>query len=477
MKKLFVFCLLSVFVLSSCKKDDSETPQVKSISVTKINIENVSYFAIISSNNNLKSYNLKSDSDTTAIPLLCVVDSKGEMKKAFFQYDLDGASNAAKDFVENNLFIVPSEIIPIGNDYIWLHNTNYYVTNRDECPEEIKSAISLLQDDCFQYVIRKKDGGIINLEELKNAMPFIYEASSNSYMSNGYISPTENGFYVRESREFSRIITVIDNGSSTPTIEYIWPNDYAINYFVHNNEDYLVAMASPYPLLEDILWQPIVLFPDGRIETILEQENLLLNRKRNGTFVSVDNKFYYIVAYKNQKDESEVVTYRLNCTQNKVELDSIRTQIVPFVYSDIDYAMPRYSENSTIAFMSRNKLITFSSEKEMFETKEITEFRNVTESFPSTDGCIYGYEDNSLNKIYCYNTITEEVSIHTIDKSSISTQFLHYPHPKFDASGNIFVQSGANTQGKGMIVITDINTDTATPIEANAGIVYLVYKL
>ena len=27
------------------------------------------------------------------------------------------------------------------------------------------------------------------------------------------------------------------------------------------------------------------------------------------------------------------------------------------------------------------------------------------------------------------------------------------------------------------IVITDINTDTATPIEANAGIVYLVYKL
>lgn len=113
-------------------------------------------------------------------------------------------------------------------------------------------------------------------------MPFIYEASSNSYMSNGYISPMENGFYVRESREFSRIITVIDNGSSTPTIEYIWPNDYAINYFVHNNEDYLVAMASPYPLLEDILWQPIVLFPDGRIETILEQENLLLNRKRNG---------------------------------------------------------------------------------------------------------------------------------------------------------------------------------------------------
>ena len=94
MKKLFVFCLLSVFVLSSCKKDDSETPQVKSISVTKINIENVSYFAIISSNNSLKSYNLKSDSDTTAIPLLCVVDSKGEMKKAFFQYDLDGASNA-----------------------------------------------------------------------------------------------------------------------------------------------------------------------------------------------------------------------------------------------------------------------------------------------------------------------------------------------------------------------------------------------
>ena len=224
MKKLFVFCLLSVFVLSSCKKDDSETPQVKSISVTKINIENVSYFAIISSNNNLKSYNLKSDSDTSAIPLLCVVDSKGEMKKAFFQYDLDGASNAAKDFVENNLFIVPSEIIPIGNDYIWLHNANYYVTNRDECPEEIKAAISLLQNDCFQYVIRKKDGGIINLEELKNAMPFIYEASSNSYMSNGYISPTENGFYVRESREFSRIITVIDNGSSTPTIEYIWPN-------------------------------------------------------------------------------------------------------------------------------------------------------------------------------------------------------------------------------------------------------------
>lgn len=467
-KLLFLSCVLSVCIISGCNKNES-SPNVKSVTLSKVGMTDASYFVVVNpSKEALKSYNLKSDTiqREKTIPYLCAMTHSGELEIVSFQYKMEGATDEAKAFVENNLFVVPTSFVSIGQNYIWLRDCRYYVTDETNCPAELQTVISELKNDIYQYVVRKKDGGILDLSEIDH-ITRLYD-NSDFYIPKGYISPTENGFYVLSSN----LLKVTDNNDSKPIIETVLPDNCLINSFVCQN-DAIIAMGRERS--EDGIWKPMVFYPDGKID-ILRLNTKVWDKASYDVVFSANGIIYYVNCIKNELDQSELTTYRLTIGDNTVFVDSLCTQIVPFVYSDVAQYLPRYTEESTVAFMNGNRLISFSSETERFEMKEIAEFNNVVESFPSFDGCIYGYENNSLGKVYRYNLATTEVSELTIDKTAV-VPFGYEPAPEFSASKNIFIQYGENTQGKDMTVVTDIATQTAYYIEAEGKRVSSIYRI
>lgn len=473
MKKFFLLLsLLSACVLSSCHKDKTST-QVTSITLSKVNnMKDVSYFVVVNSlDESLKAFS--PDLDTSnIIPYLCAKSNSGDLEAVTFQYEMEGATDAAKSFAENNLFVVPLNFVSIGSNYIWLRNCRYYVTNENDCPEEMQSVLFELQSNVYQYIIRKKDGVVLKFKEV-DILDRLYLDNSDFYIPMGCISPTEDGFYILTTKTDSRLIKVTDNNTSKPIVENVIPRNCYIESFVCQNNA-VAAMGSLYSA--DAPWTPMVFFPDGNVETLSLRTDFDRIGSQYDVIFSVGGKVYCAICFKNQLDQSELSIYRLNIAENAVNVDSLCTQIVPFVYSDVAQYLPRYTEESTVAFMNGNRLISFSSETEQFETKEIAEFQNVIESYPSFDGCIYGYENNYLDKVLRYNVRTKDVSVFTIDKSDI-VPFGYAPRPEFCASKNIFIQYGESIQGRDMTVVTDVLAQSAYSIEAEGKRVSTIYKI
>ena len=466
-KYFFLMSLFLVCVMTGCRKNENN-PQVTKVTLSKVDIAGVSYLMVVNPiEESLKAYDLKADT-SNLIPYLCARNNSGDLEVVTFQYEMEGATDAAKSFVENNLFVVPTSFVSIGQNYIWLRDCRYFMTNKDQCPEELQTVLSAFDNEIYQYIIRKKDGVVLDLSETESIVR-LYD-NSDFYIPKGYISPTENGFYILTSMENARLIKVTDNNTSKPAVETIVPSNCYIGSFVRQN-DVVAAMG-----LTEERWKPMVFFPDGKIEIVNLRKDTNWEGGRYNVMFSVGGKIYCSVCFKNEFDQSELTTYRLNITELDVSVDSLCSQIVPFVYSDVAEYMPRYSEESTIAFMSGKKLISFSAETEKFEMKEIAEFSNVAESYPSLDGCIYGYENNLLEKVYRYNVNTKEATEIMIDKSSV-VPFGYAPRPEFSASKNIFIQYGENSQGHDMTVVTDITVQSAYYIEAEGKRVSSIYKL
>ncbi|MCQ2958809.1 MAG: hypothetical protein MJ198_01285 [Bacteroidales bacterium] len=475
MKKLVLLAATATIALFSCKKNN-DVAQVKNVVLSHINITEAAYLAV---GENAKQNLLKSETteEQDTMPKLFVIDLDGTMQSIQFQYNAPGISNESREFLNKNLQVLPISFISVGNEYIWMRNCKYVLTDEENYPEELESFVSSLKYSTneYQYLIRKKDGSVIDMNQLKE--DFLSIDPYNDYqVPSGKLYPIENGFYISVADPNPRVVKVTDNGTNVAEITTVAQAN--LNNFVVNKNGIVAGMCYQEDTSYDgYTMKPLVFFPNGTSETIYTYKNW--ESGKNNVIVSIAGKWFFISAIKNYADKSEISIFRISVEDQTVAIDSVRTQIVPFVYSSISNSMPRYSESSVVSYIENGYLVTFDAETEQFSSIEVPEFKT-KDCFQGLNGNMYAYENNLLEKIYVYDVTKKEVSTINTDKSSIVATWGYAPTPEFNASKNAFIQYGQNVNGNFMTVVTDCITGKALCSESleTEGIkVSLLYKL
>ncbi|MBO4589298.1 MAG: hypothetical protein J5711_10435 [Bacteroidales bacterium] len=149
-----------VFTLSACKKDKGDA----AFKLDGINLNGVKYLALGSHGGNAKGQDTQQ--------MLYSIDESGNMQLVAYNYQCDDDGLVTE--IQRNIGITITQIVPVGEKYIWLVGCRYYCDDYSGFSESMQSRIrDMVQHsiDCTEnFLIRKSDGKIFDLNGI-NAFP------------------------------------------------------------------------------------------------------------------------------------------------------------------------------------------------------------------------------------------------------------------------------------------------------------------
>lgn len=173
MKKMlrFVYLAALVVLMVSCKDDD----KFHKFKMNSIDLDGVKYLALASHGGT------KVDGGSQSY--LYSVDEQGNMQVVAYEYQCDDDGVATE--LSRNLTISITQVVPVGDKYIWLVGCRYECDDYSGFSESMQDNIRGLVDHSKQnfgdnFLIRKSDGKIFDLGEVIARFPI------SSYNVPGY---------------------------------------------------------------------------------------------------------------------------------------------------------------------------------------------------------------------------------------------------------------------------------------------------
>lgn len=163
-KTLFALCIVvSLLSLTSCEDEGMDV----SFKIAGININGVKYLALGSPESGSKGADVQS--------MLYSVDENGNMQVVAYEYDCD--ENGLVTELSRNITLSINQIVPVGDNYIWLVGCRYVCNDYSGFSEDMQDRIrgmvehSAWSDIGENFLIRKSDGKIFDLNEAIRAFP------------------------------------------------------------------------------------------------------------------------------------------------------------------------------------------------------------------------------------------------------------------------------------------------------------------
>lgn len=173
MKKLFrILCISALVVMMVACKDDDHNYQFK---MNSVNLDGVKYLALANHGG--------AKEDGSSQSYLYSIDEQGNMQIVAYEYQCDDDGVATE--LSRNLTISITQVVPVGDKYIWLVGCRYQCDDYSGFSESMQDNIRGLVDHSKQnfgdnFLIRKSDGKIFDLGEVIARFPI------SSYNVPGY---------------------------------------------------------------------------------------------------------------------------------------------------------------------------------------------------------------------------------------------------------------------------------------------------
>ena len=173
MKKLFrILCISALVVLMVSCKDDNKFYKFK---MNSVNLNGVKYLALANHGG--------AKEDGSSQSYLYSIDEQGNMQVVAYEYQCDDDGVATE--LSRNLTISITQVVPVGDKYIWLVGCRYECDDYSGFSESMQDNIRGMVDHSKQnfgdnFLIRKRDGKIFDLGEVIARFPI------SSYNVPGY---------------------------------------------------------------------------------------------------------------------------------------------------------------------------------------------------------------------------------------------------------------------------------------------------
>lgn len=241
--------LLSV---GACKKDKEADGSFR---IDSINLSGVKYLALGSHGNG----NTKSEDHQQ---MLYSIDENGNMQIVAYNYQCDDDGLVTE--ISRNIGLTITQIVPVGDRYIWLVGCRYYCNDYSGFSESMQDRIRGMVQHSIEYsvgfLIRKSDGKIFetNFNGLpaetfnvpgygnatvvcNNGMPIEGEISAERLSKLGLINQVGNDIYLASGSYLGGLVKLKDNGSSISVINVLPAN---IAYSIADGQGHLGTCIS-----------------------------------------------------------------------------------------------------------------------------------------------------------------------------------------------------------------------------------------
>lgn len=155
-----VCAALIVVFMASCKDDGKDS----AFRISGINLDGVQYLALGS----------QGDAKGETQNMLYSIDEEGNMQLVAYEYDCDEEGLVTE--IERNISIEINEIVPVGDNYIWLVGCRYVCEDYSDFSESMQNRIQSMVNHSKEgvgenFLIRKSDGKIFDLNEVIGSFP------------------------------------------------------------------------------------------------------------------------------------------------------------------------------------------------------------------------------------------------------------------------------------------------------------------
>lgn len=163
MKKILRFLCVSAILLLvvACSKDDKDA----AFNIAGVNLHGVKYLAL-GSGNNAKGEDVQQ--------MLYSIDESGNMQLLAYNYQCD--DDGLETEISRNIGISINQMVPVGDNYIWLVGCRYVCNNysgfSESMQDRIRGMVRHSEEHTENFLIRKSDGKIFDLGEVIGAFPY-----------------------------------------------------------------------------------------------------------------------------------------------------------------------------------------------------------------------------------------------------------------------------------------------------------------
>ena len=168
MKNRFGLLCIAMMLLAfaSCNKDEEGSSA--SYSIARINTHGVKYLALGQTGDAAKS---------EQEAFLYSIDDAGNMQVVAYEYDCD--DNGVATELSRHLSLGISQIVPVGDNYLWLVGCRYVCNDYSGFSESMQNRIRDMVRHSVEmggenFLIRKSDGKIFDLNEVAGRFPICH---------------------------------------------------------------------------------------------------------------------------------------------------------------------------------------------------------------------------------------------------------------------------------------------------------------
>jgi hypothetical protein len=449
-----------LFSFASCKKDKADA----AFSIDGINLNGVKYLALGSAGTNAKSDDRQQ--------MLYSIDENGNMQLVAYNYQCDDDGLVTE--IQRNIGITITQIVPVGDRYIWLVGCRYYCDDYSGFSESMQERIRGMVQHSIEYsvgfLIRKSDGKIFetsfnglpaetfnvpgygNVTVVCNAgSPIDGEISAEKLRKLGLINQIGSDIYLANGSYQGGLVKLKDNGSSISVINVLPAN---IAYSVADGQGHLgtcISYESNTPQVAAIMASDGTL---PAIPGIPTNSNPRMHCIAGKYFVSVNVPVYVGDEYHGSYDS----IFRVDINGSQVTSTSVAEGYLGTREGvELYNGNPHYvCDEETYTWYSGSTLYSFNS-----STYRISE-TSLPAGWPSysefdADGFCYRPHTASagLQSFTIYNLATLQDETVTCNRSQVPT-FNLMSSCNYDGGLHAFIESLIMADGSTVTIVTPV---------------------
>ena len=449
-----------MFTLSACKKDKGDA----AFKLDGINLSGVKYLALGSKGGNAKGQDTQQ--------MLYSIDENGNMQLVAYNYQCDDDGLVTE--IQRNIGITITQIVPVGDRYIWLVGCRYYCDDYSGFSESMQDRIRGMVQHSIEYgvgfLIRKSDGKIFETSfnglpaetfnepggtitlVCNNGTPLDGEISAERLSKLGLINQIGSDIYLANGSYQGGLVKLKDNGSSISVINVLPAN---IAYSVADGQGHLgtcISYESNTPQVAAIMASDGTL---PAIPGIPTNANPRMHCIGGKYFVSVSAPVYVGDEYHGSYDS----IYRVDINGSQVTSTAVAEGYLGTRDGvELNNGNPYYvCDEEAYTWYSGSTLYTFYS-----STYRISE-TSLPAGWPSysefdADGFCYKAHTGStgLQSFTIYNLATLQDETVTCNRSQVPT-FNLMSGCNYDSGLHAFIESLIMADGSTVTIVTPVS--------------------
>lgn len=492
MKKLSVVLMVMTMLLGvvSCKDKKSDNAS-HSFKMNGVNLNGARYLA-------LGATDAAKDGEETS-SFLYSIDNEGNMQVVAYQYECD--DNGVASELSRNLTVSITQMIPVGDIYIWLMGCRYqcddYSGFNDDMANRIRGMVehSWWSDWGENFLIRRSDGKIYDLNQVAgsfpignlkdfggpnipwifdNGIPVDGDFTGDRLLKLGLIAQIDNDIYLASGGYNGGLSKLSINGDNINVINVL-PGTEAqpinIAYAVTDNAGHLgtcISYGSNTPHV------PAIMASDGTLPAI---QGIPVATGWESSYYPemrcIGGKYFVSI---NSDYNGTPTIYRVDIDGNQ----AIGTAVAEGYFSDdpCELASIRVcvSDEENYSWVNCETLYTFHANTYQLTSSTLPEGWPGYAWFDAEGRYYESVLSNGLVSFNVYDLATLIIESVSVDRSQVP-QYNMVTECKYDGGIMAFIESAIKADGSTMTLVTDVTgpergiTRVQSQTEANNNVV------